>query len=300
MANRQEMHPEGADERSNSLSNVFNLLGAATSLALLIGIGVWGYKLVVRDVTGVPVVRAAEGPMRVPPKDPGGQQAEHQGLSVNEVAAVGTASKPADRLILAPEPLDLAAQDMQPAAPDDSRSAESGEVTGQVPETMRLASVNVLADSLAEGAEPLQDLPAREDTAEPEPEPPKVEGGLGRSLRPKVRPASLRTTPEEVALASVAGAAVRDVAPDTIPEGTRLAQLGAFASREIAVGEWDRLASRFDEYLEDKNRVIEKASSGGRTFYRLRAMGFDDLSDARRFCSALVAERVECIPVVTR
>ena len=37
------------------------------------------------------------------------------------------------------------------------------------------------------------------------------------------------------------------------------------------------------------------ATSGGRTFYRLRAMGFEDLSDARRFCSALVAENAECM-----
>jgi hypothetical protein len=29
-------------------------------------------------------------------------------------------------------------------------------------------------------------------------------------------------------------------------------------------------------------------------------MGFEDLSDARRFCSALVARNADCIPVVTR
>ncbi|HBS49363.1 MAG TPA: sporulation protein SsgA, partial [Rhodobacteraceae bacterium] len=33
---------------------------------------------------------------------------------------------------------------------------------------------------------------------------------------------------------------------------------------------------------------------------RLRAMGFDDISDARRFCSALVAGGADCIPVTTR
>ena len=50
----------------------------------------------------------------------------------------------------------------------------------------------------------------------------------------------------------------------------------------------------------EKRRVIEKATSGGRTFYRLRAEGFADLPDARRFCAALVAEKADCIPVVTR
>ena len=35
-----------------------------------------------------------------------------------------------------------------------------------------------------------------------------------------------------------------------------------------------------------KLRVIQTAESGGRTFYRLRAAGFADEADARRFCSA--------------
>jgi len=309
MAETQGMQPEAAAGRSKSFSSIINLLGAATSLALVIGVGVWGYKLVVRDVSGVPLVRAAEGPMRVAPKNPGGRQAAHQGLSVNDVAAEGAASKPADRLILAPEPLDLTLADTQVPVPDDSRDAERGEPAVQDDEAMRFASVRALADDLAEGATPFEEAPAAEpeagsgeaaqeagaDTRET-----AVEDGLARSLRPKLRPEGLRTTPEEVALASVANAAAREVDPETIPVGTRLAQLGAFASREIAVEEWDRLADRFDEYLADKDRVIQKASSGGRTFYRLRALGFEDLSDARRFCSALVAERAECIPVVTR
>jgi len=38
-----------------------NYAGAAVSLALIVGVGVWGYKLVVRDVSGIPVVRAMAG-----------------------------------------------------------------------------------------------------------------------------------------------------------------------------------------------------------------------------------------------
>jgi hypothetical protein len=56
----------------------------------------------------------------------------------------------------------------------------------------------------------------------------------------------------------------------------------------------------FSVFLVGLSRVVQKATSGGRVFYRLRAMGFADLSDARRFCSALVAEGADCIPVVTR
>ncbi|MEQ9239571.1 SPOR domain-containing protein [Roseovarius indicus] len=309
MAEMQQVYRDGAEGQPKSIKSVVNLLGAVTSLALVVGVGVWGYKLVIRDVSGVPVIRAAEGPMRIQPEDPGGRQALHQGLSVNDVAAEGTAAKPADRLILAPEPLDLSLEDTQLARLDDRTTtvtvgeAESGEEVAQDDTPMRFASVEALAESLAEGVEPLQELPAAEPVEEEELEErdsPPVEGGIGRSLRPKLRPSSLVTSPEGVAMAAVANASARDVDPSKIPVGTRLAQLGAFSSHEIAVQEWDKLADRFDEYLEDKDRVIEKATSGGRTFYRLRAMGFADLSDARRFCSALVAERAECIPVVTR
>lgn len=316
MAEMQQGHRDGAERQPRSITNIVNLLGAVTSLALVVGMGVWGYKLVMRDVSGVPVIRAAEGPMRMQPEDPGGRQALHQGLSVNDVAAEGTAAKPADRLILAPEPLDLTLEDTQVTrletpegtgateARGTNSAAERGDQGAQDEgATMRFASVEALADSLADGVEPLQELPAAEPVEEEEIEErssPPVEGGIGRSLRPRTRPASLVTSPEGVALASVTSASARDVDPSNIPVGTRLAQLGAFASHEVAVQEWDKLADRFDEYLEDKDRVIEKATSGGRTFYRLRAMGFADLSDARRFCSALVAERAECIPVVTR
>ena len=75
--------PEGG-----TFSTLLNWIGALTSLALIAGLSAWGYQLAVRDVSGVPVIVALEGPMRVAPEDPGGQLAAHQGLAVNAVAAV--------------------------------------------------------------------------------------------------------------------------------------------------------------------------------------------------------------------
>ena len=172
MAEMQQVYRDGAEGQPKSIKSVVNLLGAVTSLALVVGVGVWGYKLVIRDVSGVPVIRAAEGPMRIQPEDPGGRQALHQGLSVNDVAAEGTAAKPADRLILAPEPLDLSLEDTQLARLDDRTTtvtvgeAESGEEVAQDDTPMRFASVEALAESLAEGVEPLQELPAAEPVEE--------------------------------------------------------------------------------------------------------------------------------------
>ncbi len=305
------------EERAVSPGGVVNFIGAGVSLALMIGVSVWAYKTITRDVSGVPVIKAAEGPMRVQPETPGGDVADHQGLSVNNVAAQGTASPPADRLILAPAPLDLS-QDDAPVAPveptrDITAEAEAEDAPAADPETLQRAVAEALANSLADGVDPITPLedepvsaplitsPEADPLAEAElasaPADTPVAGGLGRSLRPKLRPAGLGALPQAVATSS---GPVTDLDPDTLPVGTRLAQLGAFASADIARSEWDRLSDRFSDYLSGKSRVIQKAQSGGRTFYRLRAAGFEDLSDARRFCSALVAERAECIPVVTR
>ena len=91
-----------------------------------------------------------------------------------------------------------------------------------------------------------------------------------------------------------------DIDPTTIPPGTRLVQLGAFPSVERAREAWDMLDARFTPYFDGKGRVVQEASAGGSTFYRLRVMGFEDLSDARRFCAVLVAENANCIPVIRR
>ena len=311
-----------------SVGGIAHVIGAGVSLALLIGVSVWGYQLITRDISGVPVVRAAEGPMRVQPDSPGGTVADHQGLSVNEIAAVGTASRPADRLILAPAPLDLSEDDValaslpveepQETPVEQTSTAEAADAPKEELDAVQLAAVEALANALASGVDPInstQTVPLDDTETAPADAPEgvaaleeaqpieedvasaPVEGGLGRSLRPQLRPAGLGGLG---ALAQSPAIDTTDIDPESLPVGTRLAQLGAFASAEIAQAEWEKLPRNFGDYLEGKGRVIQKATSGGRTFYRLRAAGYEDLSDARRFCSALVAERAECIPVITR
>lgn len=325
-------------KQAGSVGKLVSIVGAVASLALVAGVGVWSYKLMVRDVSGVPVVRAADGPMRVQPENPGGRQADHQGLAVNAVAAQGTAAPTADRLVLAPRPVALAEEDgpvavradetpvvqaALPVAPpsDDAAPTENADNADAL-EAFRNGSVSALVEQLTQGVEPLTEIdeqPELQATETVQPEtltqddqivadatPALHDGpGLTRSLRPLARPAGLmasanRNAMSEALSTAVETAASLDVDADSLPVGTRLAQLGAYDSAEIAKAEWDRIYSRFEDYMQDKKRVIQKASSGGRTFYRLRAMGFTDLSDARRFCSALVAENADCIPVTTR
>jgi hypothetical protein len=326
----QDIPPE-TQPTPTSFGNAVRMLGAVASLALVVGVGIWGYKLIARDVSGVPVVRALAGPMRIQPVDPGGSQADHQGLAVNAVAADGTAAATADRLMLAPPPVELAMEDTPIGQSEAVAGSDQEPVEQSDPQAENLASMSVEAlvaqltgqkpakDDIIDPAVVSEDQPdvqpevmtqetlTETDTAEAEVQVAVVTGpGVTRSLRPQVRPARLVTSGgADGVLTTALGGAVDtsaqiEVDPNSLPVGTRLAQLGAYDGADVARAEWDKMTVRFPEYFEGKQRVIQKASSGGRTFYRLRALGFDDLSAARRFCSALVSENADCIPVTIR
>lgn len=267
-----------------------NLAGALISAALILGLGLWGYRIAVRDVMGIPVVRALAGPMRVAPETPGGDVAAHQGLAVNAVAATGVASAPAERLVLAPRPVDLAADDAPGLASTAPVMVEAGVAAAAAVAELVSAPVagSVSTPALAVfGAAPA--APDLELAALAMPQ-----NGMARSKRPQARPASLPLVPGDGA------ALVPEVDAATLAVGTKLVQLGAFDDAAGARAEWDKLAQQFGELLADKSRVVQAAQSNGVTFYRLRAHGFESEDESRRFCSALLAENAACIPVAVR
>lgn len=292
--------------------SLVNWAGAALSLLLIAGLATWGWKLMLRDVTGVPVVRALEGPMRVAPADPGGDAAAYQGLAVNRVAEEMSADTRVDEVRLAPQPDRLADEDVAMAAmlPEPAETDNSKIFADPGVETVEVAPMPLFGSQMeeAEAVRPAKE-PSATDLAvaaalagigglEPTPASLVVDdlGGRGPTLspRPAVRPAERRVA----SLAPVADSATGDIDPATIAPGTRLVQLGAYGSAETARIEWANALSLFGDYMVGKDRVIQEAQTGGKTFYRLRAMGFSDLDDARRFCAVLVAEGANCIPVV--
>jgi hypothetical protein len=293
-----------ADGRLERARRLVNGAGAVCSVALVLGLGLWGYQLAVRDVAGVPVMRALAGPMRIAPADPGGDQASNQGLSVNAIAATGSSAPVADQLTLAPRPVALLVDDTSglggapAAAPQIGAVAVSLSITGQAtPGTLQVTE----ALPLEEGAGTLIDdtTGAVVEVANADPETPP--GALARSLRPHARPAvfAAASTPVNVETVSAPGP-VTEIDPATLAIGTRLAQLGAFDTPDLARAKYSELQTQFGELMSGKAMVIQSAQSGGRTFYRLRAHGFQGDDDARRFCAALQAENADCIPVAQR
>lgn len=288
--------PHSGASRAGS---IVNYAGAALSLALIVGVGFWGYKLVMRDVSGIPVVRAMTGDMRVLPDNPGGDVALHTGLAVNEVAAVGEAGGPEDRLVLAPATSGLTTEDFDVQPSSVLEAVAAAPEVAQVPEQMAApdvpatafddpdnAAILALADQIAADVEAVvTDVVA-----------PSVPGVV-LSPRPVLRPAGL-----QAAVASPTQAAVNDgevaITTTEFAAGTNLVQLGAFPSPTLAAEEWRRLQGAFGQLMDDKDRVIQVSNQSSGTWYRLRASGFADRSDARRFCTALEAEGANCIAVL--
>ena len=284
----------GAAEEAH-VGSLAGWLGAGVSLMLLVGITIWGYQVVMRDVNGIPVVRAAQDPMRIAPTDPGGTPAENQGFSVNSVAGDSQSAPLADSVTLAPSPFVL--------PKEDTSGSQLLEI--KLSEDSSDAVVRVSPGSI-------EDLVARIASGKEEPVPsggrlaettslgtvdilPKSLGGVSQSLRPQMRPGWFQP-----AQASVPRAVV-DVAAANLQADTPMVQLGAFESANIAKSEWVRISAIFGTFFDGKSRVVQRrATSGGKVFYRLRAVGFADMNAARRFCSALKAENTDCIRVAAR
>ena len=279
-------------------------MGAISSVALMVGLGYWVYDLATRDARSVPVVRALEGPSRLAPEDPGGFEAAHKGYAVNSIASEKGKDTPlSDRVTLAPEPVGPEETDKPVAAakvtPPDPASALRSAVEGALSEVLGLPGPDAPADGGA--AVPLPGVDPEEGAAD------GTENGAdaGPVIRPMPRPgsagAAAKVTRASAAVVPAAlGVTTADVDPSGIGAGSRLVQLGAFDSRDEADAVWSSLSASYYDYFALHPKVVEEATVNGRTFYRLRAFGFDDLAAAQNFCAMLVAAKVDCIPVLTQ
>ena len=274
------------------ITNLMNYAGAAVSLVLIVGVSIWGYQLIMRDVSGIPVVRAMEGDMRVLPENPGGTVAVNTGLAVNEVAAMGEAGGPEDRLLLAPRTSGLAQEDLDaqpmPAIAPDLEDVVHAD--GAAPEAVT-DEIALLAAQLAGAAAPTFETV------------PDSVPGVTTSLRPTPRPATVEATQTSAPIAPAATSPLLNevvVTTTPFPAGTNLVQLGAFANPNLAAAEWERLQLRFGQIISGYDRVIQVSNQTSGTWYRLRASGFADRAEARRLCAALLTEENDCIAVVTK
>ena len=296
----------GEEKQVNfKLNMIFYWTGAALSLSLLAGAIGWSYQLIVRDINQIPIVRAQLGPLRVAPDDPGGLTAANQGLSVTQLA-VNEKPLLSNEIHLAPAAEILNAEHLALQVTEDVKSNtddgtfEIKEVNAENSINLREVSNEIEVDTSSKKEVVLSKVAFSQKKIE-------IENAVSLALsitddpvdsltllRPKIRPMISRlnnkTTGDQL---------VNNELISKLPIGSAVVQLGAFENKNLAKSEWQRFEKLLGSILFSKKMIVQKAESGGKIFYRLRASGFDDISDARQFCSA-ISDRVACIPVVTR
>ena len=287
------------------INMIFYWTGAALSLFLLAGAIGWSYQLIVRDVNQIPIVRAQLGPLRVAPDNPGGLTAANQGLSVTQLA-VNEKPLLSNEIYLAPAAEILNEENLALKVTEED---ESNKVDGafEIKEVNAENSMNLEAlldqkevDSRSNDVGVLSKVAFSQKKIE-------IENAVSLALsitndpdkslswlRPKIRPVGFYRN------GNIAEDQIVSNEPmPKLPIGSAVVQLGAFDSKSLAESEWQRFEKILGSILIPKKMVVQKAESGGKIFYRLRASGFSDISDARQFCTA-ISDKVACIPVVTR
>ncbi|AXC49779.1 SPOR domain-containing protein [Paracoccus suum] len=137
------------DGMAARIARLLNYVGALVSVALMVGLLVWGYRLVTRDVSGVPVIRALQGEARVAPEEPGGEMTKGTGLAVNAIAA-GEGIGRVGKVEIAPQAAGLAPEDA--AMGTFGATARTPGALAEVAPTQAAATVIAQSDAEARAA----------------------------------------------------------------------------------------------------------------------------------------------------
>ncbi|MXW91147.1 MAG: hypothetical protein F4114_03890 [Rhodospirillaceae bacterium] len=295
------------------------LLGIGVAVALVFG-GVYlvysfGIETAGPEQDGVPLIRAAKGPVKVRPADPGGLEVPNQGLGVYKTIDKAQRGKAAGD---APD-----ARAPGPAA--QQRSHPQGPVCHPVPTLMadtglyRLAALNLAARKSAARK------PAAPKSAASKPVGPKRSASAKRrvSVKPAVstkpavsaKPAERAGRPAANAAPAAAGTATVSTTATTGTAGAdsrkisgkarRAAkvrsyriQLGAFRTQAKARNHGRSLQRKHRSLLGRLSMVVERVDLGAKgVFYRLRTGPFANRQTARDLCRTLGKRRINCFLV---
>lgn len=138
--------PQGGDGLTARFARLTHYLGAVASVALMVGLMVWGWQLVSRDVSGVPVIRSVAGDARTAPSEPGGELTNYTGYAVNSVAE-GVEHQPTQQVAIAPAPVGLSDEDV--AMGQLGATAREPATTSEVPLSFAGDPIVPLSDSEA-------------------------------------------------------------------------------------------------------------------------------------------------------
>lgn len=259
--------PKGMDPGTRLLALFAGGIGAL--LVVVVG----GWSLVGHHETGIPIVDAPAGPVRIKPIDPGGMQLTGvQNLTQSNGSAASG---------LAPGPETAQPQALQ-AQVDAARQADAAP-----------APVVAPAKAPAVQAAPPSDTASPAASASAQPAEPAVaapsEGKSATAPDAAAAPAGSDADDQEPVAPTPAE---RPAAPP--PQHGMAVQLAAVETQAAAQSEWARLSHRAPSLFAHRTPVIIPFSHGGKSFFRLRTAGFGTTTEATSFCSHAKALGIAC------
>ena len=297
-------------------SAVSTAIGALVAMALLMALGIWFYRLGVRDAQNVPIIRASLEPEKERPKDPGGMVAPHQEIESYEVAESQPAASAAAVVAAQPpqpKPEDVPMAALQPveAEPQPAPAAATPEPAAQETEAVPTAAETVSSEPASEADQQL----ALNDVTEAEPRQPasptdvEAEATVADADDPAEIVGATVYAPARspVALPRPANLKARVVAAAQSEEQSQVDLVKAAASSSVQIqlaadpneagirNKWRAIQKANDDLLHNRALAIQTTVSGGTKFYRLRVGPFRNADEARSVCQALKGRGQDCI-----
>lgn len=299
LARLEPTHPGGFQEEYTGLA-VNKIQSGEVSEETVIALAPQPDVLEAEDVPALVDLEAEElAPARVDIQELDGEEQVQQAAAVPasitdaETGAEITMPVTAEEVELAlAEALQLATEMMEERTgetPVEETSAEEAPATDVAEEEIDIAGL-IVADVISQLAEPNEDEKAAEAEEANVEEQPTVE------VTETVEDALDVAEQAKASTGGVVGG--QEVA--SVETGTRLIQLGAFASRDIARTMWQTLQSRNSDLLAGRSYFIQPVESGGKTLFRLRVLGFENTDEARAMCTALTERKTPCLAVIQR
>jgi hypothetical protein len=310
-------------------------IGAAVALGLMLALGVWFYRLGVRDAENVPIIRASAEPTKTRPEEPGGVVTPYQDITSYRVAesrvepptpifappppeprpedvAMGklaprSAVRPAERRT-ADHEIGAAPDDAVNAPPDADASRSSGEETDAeasaqgfdvvvIDEEVGAGEVSAAATPMSEADEIAALVRAATLDAAAAPKP-AVAAGAPAEGGPALPPLPPARPSDLLARVDEGGRwAARSAAElaRRAAESPVQIQLAADPDEQVVRSLWRRIARANQDILHDRELAVQPTISGGTTYYRLRVGPFSGASEAHAVCEALQARGQDCI-----
>ena len=76
-----------------------------------------------------------------------------------------------------------------------------------------------------------------------------------------------------------------------------MVHLGSFKNKVLASADVENFVVRHKGYLTNKTVFLQKSETGGRSIYRMRAIGFSNISEMKKFCAIINSFGNDCVPI---